>query len=58
MDRPQSQQKWNDASHVLHTFLGVVINTTADHLGRNNLHLLLLQSSMIKLNLLTILRPR
>ena len=50
MDRPQSQQKWNDASHVLHTFLGVVINTTADHLGRNNLHLLLLKSSMVTPN--------
>ena len=42
---PKVEQVWNVAMHVLHTFGGVVINSTAYHLGRNSLHLLLLKSS-------------
>ena len=42
---PKVKQLWNVAMHVRHNFLGVVINTTAYHLGRYSLHLLLLKSS-------------
>ena len=44
---PTVKQVWNDAIHVLHTFGGgAAKNTTGYHLGRLNLHLLLLKSSM------------
>jgi len=38
---PKVKQLWNVAMHVRHNFLGVVINTTAYHMGRYSLHLLL-----------------
>ena len=41
-----AQQLWNYAMHVLHNFLGFYINTTAFCLGRSNLHLPILKSSM------------
>ena len=43
---PAVKQEWNDAMHVLHNIWGVVINTLAYHLGRYNLHLLILKSSV------------
>ena len=43
---PKVKQLWNVAMHVRHNFLGVVINTTAYHLGRYSLHHFLLKSSM------------
>ena len=42
---PTVKHVWNDAMHVVHTFLGVVINTTAYQLGWSSLHLLLRESS-------------
>ena len=42
---PTVKHVWNVAMHVLHIFWSV-INTTAYHSGRSNLHLLLLKSSM------------
>ena len=43
-----AKQLWNYAMHVLHKFFGLNINTTAVCLGRSNLHLLLLKSSMVQ----------
>ena len=41
---------WNDGKHVLHNFIGFVLNSTAYHLGQFScLHLLLLKSSIIRL---------
>ena len=45
-DQPKSKQMWNVAMHVLHNFGFFDINATAFHLGRYNLQLLLLKSSM------------
>ena len=45
---PKAKQVWNSAMHVLHNVKGVVINTTAYHLGSYNLHLLL-ESSMVRI---------
>ena len=40
---------WNDTVFVLLILFGFVINTTAYHLGRYGLHLLLLKSSIAML---------
>ena len=42
---PIVKHVWNVSMHMLHIF-GFVINTTAYHLGRYSLHLLLLKRSM------------
>ena len=59
-DGPANKKNINDGMLQIMCciFFAFVTNTIAYHLGRYSLHLLLLQSSMIKLNLLTILRPR
>ena len=46
---PKVKQVLNVSMHVMHNFLwgGVVINTTAYHLGLYSLQLLLLRSSMV-----------
>ena len=43
---PTVKHVWNVAMHLLHIWGGFVINTTAYHSGRYNLHLLILKSSM------------
>ena len=40
------KQVWNVPMHVLHRFLGFIINTTDQHLGQHDLHVLLLKSSI------------
>ena len=45
---PKVKQVWNVAMHVVHNYFGFDINTTAYHLDRYNLYLLILKSSMSK----------
>ena len=49
LNRPTVKQLWNYAMHVLRIFFGFNNNRTAFCLGRDSLHLLLLESSMGKL---------
>ena len=43
---PTFKHEWNYAMHVLHKFLGFGISTTAQHLGRLSLHLVLRKNYM------------
>ena len=49
-DWTKVEQEWNVAKHVLHNFFVFVINTTTYYMGRYSLHLLLLKSSMARLD--------
>ena len=49
---PTVKHEWNDAKHAFHNFLGCDVNTTtAFHLARYSIHLLLLKISMRRLSL-------